>query len=68
MKVRDDRVAHYESLGPDYEGPIPYVDLYRDALGYPIEGITERAARSDGTQGVHHHRAEVVRHLLSLGP
>jgi SAM-dependent methyltransferase len=38
VKVRDDRVAHYESLGPDYEGPIPYVDLYRDALGYPIEG------------------------------
>jgi len=36
--VRDDRVAHYESLGPDYTGPIPYVDLYRDALGHPIEG------------------------------
>jgi len=38
VKVRDDRVAHYESLGPDYTGPIPYVDLYRDALGHPIEG------------------------------
>ncbi len=38
VKVRDDRVAHYESLGPDYTGPVPYVDLYRDALGHPIEG------------------------------
>jgi SAM-dependent methyltransferase len=38
VKVRDDRVAHYESLGPDYTGPIPHADLYRDALGHPIEG------------------------------
>ena len=38
VKVRDDRVAHYESLGPDYEGPVPYDDLYRDATGEPIEG------------------------------
>lgn len=38
VKVRDDRVAHYESLGPDYDGPIPYDDLYRDARGEPIEG------------------------------
>jgi SAM-dependent methyltransferase len=38
VKVRDDRVAHYESLGPGYAGPVPYVDLYRDARGLPIEG------------------------------
>jgi SAM-dependent methyltransferase len=38
VKVRDERVAHYESLGPGYEGPVPYDDLYRDAQGRPIEG------------------------------
>lgn len=38
IKVRDERIPHYESLGPDYEGPIPYEDLYRDAEGEPIEG------------------------------
>lgn len=38
VKVRDDRVAHYESLGPSYPGPIPYEDIYRDATGQPIEG------------------------------
>lgn len=38
VKVRDDRVAHYESLGVDYEGPVPEEDLYRDAAGRPIEG------------------------------
>jgi len=38
VKVRDDRVAYYESLGPGYEGPIPYGDLYRDVRGEPIEG------------------------------
>jgi SAM-dependent methyltransferase len=37
-KVRDDRIEHYESLGPEYGGPIPYEDLYRDARGLPIEG------------------------------
>lgn len=38
VKVRDDRVEHYESLGPDYRGPVPEEDLYRDAQGRPIEG------------------------------
>jgi len=38
VKVRDDRVSYYESLGPAYEGPIPFGDLYRDAEGKPIEG------------------------------
>jgi SAM-dependent methyltransferase len=37
-KVRDDRIAYYESLGPQFEGPIPYHDLYRDRRGAPIEG------------------------------
>ena len=38
VKVRDERVPHYESLGPDYEGPVAHEDLYRDARGEPIEG------------------------------
>ena len=38
VKVRDDRVAFYESLGPGFAGPIPYEDLYTDAQGQPIEG------------------------------
>lgn len=38
VKVRDERVPHYEALGPEYPGPIPYDDLYRDARGEPIEG------------------------------
>jgi SAM-dependent methyltransferase len=38
VKVRDDRVRYYESLGPGFEGPIPFGDLYRDARGAPIEG------------------------------
>jgi SAM-dependent methyltransferase len=50
VKVRDDRVAHYESLGPEYTGPIPYVDLYRDALGHPIEGHLTVASFSWWTQ------------------
>ena len=38
VKVRDDRVAQYEALGPGYDGPVPEEDLYRDARGQPIEG------------------------------
>ncbi|GAC1537656.1 MAG: hypothetical protein NVS3B12_21890 [Acidimicrobiales bacterium] len=38
VKARDDRVAHYESLGPAYQGPLPHDDIYRDATGEPIEG------------------------------
>ncbi len=37
-KVPDDRVHHYLELGPDYDGPIPHEDLWRDAEGHPIEG------------------------------
>jgi hypothetical protein len=38
VKVRDERVPYYEAFGPDFEGPIAYDDLYRDAQGEPIEG------------------------------
>lgn len=38
VKVAPERLDHYRSLGPDYEGPIPYEDIYRDARGEPIEG------------------------------
>ncbi|HEX9968532.1 MAG TPA: class I SAM-dependent methyltransferase, partial [Acidimicrobiales bacterium] len=38
VKVRPERLDHYRSLGPEYDGPIPYDDLYRDARGEPIEG------------------------------
>lgn len=37
-KVRSERLAHYDTLGPDYNGPVPYDDLARDARGEPIEG------------------------------
>ena len=37
-KVLDARLAHYESLGPSYDGPAPYEDLARDAEGQPVEG------------------------------
>lgn len=46
IKVREERVAHYESLGADYEGPVPYDDLFRDAEGRPIEGHLTIAAFS----------------------
>jgi SAM-dependent methyltransferase len=37
-KVRWSRLRHYEALGPDYEGPVPFHDLLKDADGTPIEG------------------------------
>src|SRR5438105_316405 len=46
VKVRDDRVAYYESLGPQYEGPIPHIDIYRDVRGEPIEGHLTMASFS----------------------
>ena len=30
-KVRPERLAHYESLGADYGGPVPHEDLAVDA-------------------------------------
>lgn len=37
-KVRWPRVDHYISLGPEYDGPVPFYDLLKDADGTPIEG------------------------------
>lgn len=37
-KVLSERVVHYQELGPDYDGPVPYEDLARDARGEPVEG------------------------------
>lgn len=37
-KVLWERLEHYRSLGPQYDGPIPNEDLMRDANGQPIEG------------------------------
>jgi len=37
-KVLPDRLAHYRSLGPEYEGPVPYRDLAVDIDGNPVEG------------------------------
>jgi hypothetical protein len=31
-------VDHYNSLGPEYDGPVPFYDLLKDADGTPIEG------------------------------
>lgn len=38
VKVRPERLDHYRSLGLEYDGPVPFDDLYRDARGEPIEG------------------------------
>ncbi|HEX8705498.1 MAG TPA: methyltransferase domain-containing protein [Myxococcaceae bacterium] len=37
-KVRWSRVDHYISQGPEYDGPVPFYDLLKDADGTPIEG------------------------------
>ena len=37
-KVRPERLEHYRSLGPDYEGPVPREDLAVDAEGALLEG------------------------------
>lgn len=49
-KVRPDRLEHYESLGPDYLGPVPFEDLARDARGEPVEGHLTIAAFSWWTE------------------
>jgi SAM-dependent methyltransferase len=38
VKVSDDKVPSYYDKGPDYDGPVPFDDLYRDERGDPIEG------------------------------
>jgi SAM-dependent methyltransferase len=37
-KVLPHLVPHYQSLGPDFLGPVPYADLAVDAEGAPVEG------------------------------
>jgi SAM-dependent methyltransferase len=37
-KVRDDVLPRYLALGDDYDGPVPFDDLVRDAAGDPLEG------------------------------
>lgn len=37
-KVRPERLRHYQSLGPDYLGPVPDEDLAVDQWGRPLEG------------------------------
>jgi SAM-dependent methyltransferase len=37
-KVKDDRLAHYQDLGPGYDGPVPYDDLMLDDDGNPVQG------------------------------
>ncbi|HUY86705.1 MAG TPA: class I SAM-dependent methyltransferase [Acidimicrobiales bacterium] len=37
-KVRDERLAHYESMRSSFEGPVPFKDLMCDRDGNPVEG------------------------------
>jgi hypothetical protein len=37
-KVRPERLAPSDGLGPDYDGPVPDADLAVDATGQPVEG------------------------------
>jgi len=41
-KVRWPRVEHYISLGPEYDGPVPFYDLLKDADGRHLAGVTDR--------------------------
>lgn len=37
-KVAPDRLEHYKRLGDDFDGPVAFDDLERDAAGEPVEG------------------------------
>jgi SAM-dependent methyltransferase len=37
-KVLPERLEHYRSLGPQYDGPVPPEDLARDSNGQPSQG------------------------------
>jgi SAM-dependent methyltransferase len=43
-KVRPERLAHYQSLGDEFVGPVPEEDLAVDADGGPVEGHLTIAA------------------------
>lgn len=38
VKVRDEKLVEYNDKGDEYDGPVPFEDLYRDTRGEPIEG------------------------------
>ena len=38
VKVRPERLDYYRGLGPSYDGPVPFEDLFRNEDGEPIEG------------------------------
>ncbi len=45
-KVRDERLDYYKSLGDQYQGPVPTVDLALDKNGNLVEGHTAIASFS----------------------
>lgn len=49
-KVRPERVAYYQQLGPQYLGPVPEEDLARDSEGKLVEGHVCIAAFAWWTQ------------------
>lgn len=38
IKVKPEKLDEYNAKGPEYTGPVPHEDLYRDMRGNPIEG------------------------------
>jgi SAM-dependent methyltransferase len=38
QKVREELLPRYWAMGDDYDGPVPYEDIERDATGAPLEG------------------------------
>ena len=38
QKVREELLPRYWALGDDYDGPVPFEDIERDATGAPLEG------------------------------
>jgi SAM-dependent methyltransferase len=38
VKVRWEVIDDYRAKGPEYDGPVPYEDLFRDEQGEPVEG------------------------------
>lgn len=45
-KVRWEVLEHYQKMGSEFEGPVPYHDLMKDPEGNPIEGHVTIAAFS----------------------
>ncbi len=74
-KVAHERLAYYDSLPDDYDGPVPFEDLMRDAHGQPIEGhLTiasfnwwEEQAKAAGFERVPEMEARVYPQLERVG-